>query len=272
MTTDYRQPRNISKSFAAILQELESFQPDVVNSKIMGEAISEVGSDLTVRDATDRLVRAGWLLPLRTRDAWEFVGAEYGGRDWSTDPWMELRALLKNDPQAPVAVSFYSAVWISAHAMHPPVYSTFAYRPGWRPPKSLSGMPHTSYDWKLPCKTRDKLPTWQEATIVVAVAARPMRCGGWDESDTWLAETFEAASIEDIMFEAEGRPTAALARLGYLAEWSGQYPLANEVQALLPHKLPVTYLGQRKHRGTWRKKWGVYDSLLPINSILPYRK
>lgn len=67
----------------------------------------------------------------------------------------------------------------------------------------------------------------------------------------------------DVLTEAEGRNVSTLARLGYLAEWSGRDDVADEIEAILPGQLPVTSLGPRDRRDRWRRRWGVYDSLLP---------
>ena len=67
----------------------------------------------------------------------------------------------------------------------------------------------------------------------------------------------------DVLAEADGRKVSTLARLGYLAEWSGRDDVGDEIEALLPDRLPVTFLGPRDRRARWSRRWRVYDALLP---------
>jgi hypothetical protein len=103
---------------------------------------------------------------------------------------------------------------------------------------------------------------WTEATILVATAERPAAQGNWGNADDWLADTFRAATSENLLKEAGGRRISTLARLGYLAEWAGHNDIAEEIEALLPFRLPVTFLGPRDRRAQWSRRWRVYDSLL----------
>lgn len=248
---------------AGLLQELELRQPKVVTGTLLTEVIAAAGSHLTNRAAVDRLVREGWLFPLRTRDAWEFVPASRAGRYPSGDPWIELRAVLARKPDAPVAVAFGSAVWELGFSSHQPTRRTFAHRHGWRPPRSLGDARSVSYQWRLPAVAKDGLPVWQPATIVVAAANRPECQDNWGNADDWLPEALRATTVADVVAEVGGRGTATLTRLGYLAERSGRHDIVEALSPLLPEHLPVTFLGPREPRGRWIKRWKLYDSLLP---------
>lgn len=255
--------RRITSSIAGLLQELELRQPKVVTGPLLADVIEAAGSHLANRTAAERLVREGWLLPLRTRDAWEFVPASRAGRYASGDPWIELRALLAHKPDAPVAVAFGSAVWELGFSRHQPTRQVLAHRMGWRPPRSLGDATSTSYDWRLPVQRKDGLPVWQPATIAVAVADRPGSHDNWGNADDWLPETLRATTPSEIITEVSSRGAATVARLGYLAEWSGRHDIVEVVRPLLPERLPVSYLGPREPRGRWIKHWRLYDSLLP---------
>jgi hypothetical protein len=78
-----------------------------------------------------------------------------------------------------------------------------------------------------------------------------------------LPETFRGVTPPDVLAEADGRKISTLARLGYLAEWSGRDDIADEIEALLPGRLPVITLGPRDRRDRWSRRWHVYDALLP---------
>jgi len=255
--------RKATASIAPLLEELELRQPKVVTGDLLAEVIAMAGSHLDTGAAAERLVREGWLSPLRTRDAWEFVPAARAGRFPSGDPWIELRALLALQSGAPVAVAFASAVWEMGYSSHRPTRPTLAHRPGWRPPRALVDARSVSYDWYLPTWEKDGLPVWQPATTIVAAASRPNAQDDWANADEWLPETMRATTPTDVLTEARNRATATLVRLGYLAEWSGRHDVVEALNPLLPEHLPVTFLGPRDHRGLWVKRWKLYDSLLP---------
>ncbi len=255
--------RRASSGLAPLLQELELRRPKVVTKRLLEDVIRASGWNKSVRDATDRLVREGWLLPLRCRGAWEFVPASRAGAIPSGDPLIELRALLAREPDSPVAVAFASAVWELGYSTHQPDRETFAHSPAWRPPTSLDRMRSVSYEWVLPTWDKEGLPVWQPATTIVAAATRPSSQDDWSNADTWLPETMRATTPEEILAEAEGRGTAAITRLSYFAEWSGRHDVVERLRPTLPKELPVTYLGPRKPRGRWVNRWRLYDSLLP---------
>ena len=248
---------------AGLLQELELRQPKIVTGELLTSVISESGSRLTNEAAVERLVREGWLSPLRTRNAWEFIPASRAGSYPSGDLWIELRALLARKPDAPVAVAFASAVWELGFSSHQPARPTFAHRPGWRPPRALGDARSVSYEWRLPVGRKEGLPVWPPATVVVGAANRPDCQDDWGNADDWLDETLRATTPTDVLAEARGRGTATLARLGYFAEWSGRHDIVEALMPLVPEHLPVTFLGPREPRGRWVKRWRLYDSLLP---------
>jgi hypothetical protein len=252
----------VPASLAPVVEELELRQPAVVTRSLLMEILARRQVSLPPAAAAERLVRLGWLLPLRTRGAWEFAPAARAGRYRAGDPWIELRALLAHDPDAPVAVAFESAIWELGHSSHQPDRPVLAHRRGWRPPPSL-GVRAATFDWRVPTKTVRGLPVWTEATILVAAAERAAAQGNWGNAEDWLPNTFRAARAEDLLGEAEGRRVSTLARLGYLAEWAGRNDIAEEIEALLPSRLPVTFLGPRDRGAQWSKRWRVYNSLLP---------
>jgi hypothetical protein len=234
----------------------------VVTRALLAEIAAEVGTKHPVNTIAERLVRAGWLLPLRTRDAWEFAPASRAGRYSSGDPWIELRALLQHHPDAPVAIAFESAIWEFGYTTHQPTTPVLAHRRGWRRPRSLSART-VSFDWRLPADKSNGLPLWQPATVVVAAAHRPSAQHDWSNADDWLPETLRATTPSDVLTEAKQRGDATLARVGYFAEWSGRHDIASAIDALLPKQREVTFLGPRSPRGRWINRWRLYDALLP---------
>lgn len=245
-----------------MVQELELLQPAVVTRSFLRQIASRAGTSLTEDVLADRLVRHGWLLPLRKRGAWEFAPAARAGRYPSGDPWIEVRAMLAQEPDAPVAVAFESAVWERGHSTHQPTRPVLAHRGGWRAPEVL-GTRLVTFEWRLPTGTIRGLPVWHETTVLVAAAERPAAQGNWANADDWLPEAFGVVTSDDVLAEAGGRTVSTLARLGYLAEWSGRDDVADEIEALLPDRLPVTSLGPRDRRDRWSRRWHVYDAVLP---------
>ncbi len=262
MIPDQLQTRSLPDSLSQVVQELELRQPPVVTRALLRQIASEAGTGLTEDTVAERLVRLGWLLPLRKRGAWEFAPAARAGRYSSGDPWLELRALLEQEADAPVAVAFESAVWEQGHSTHQPAQPVLAHRRGWRAPEAL-GVRLVTFEWRLPTGRIRGLPVWHEATVLVAAAERPAAQGNWANADDWLPETFRAVTPDDVLAEAASRKVSTLARLGYLAEWSGRGDVADEIEALLPGRLPVTSLGPRDRRDRWSSRWHVYDALLP---------
>jgi hypothetical protein len=262
VTNDRMKTRTLPRSVARVVEELELRQPTVVTRAQLTEFAANAGVSLAEDALAERLVRLGWLLPLRRRDTWEFAPGARAGRYPSGDPWIEIRALLEHQPDAPVAVAFESAVWEQGHSTHQPARPVLAHRQGWRPPETL-GTRMVKFDWRLPTNAVRGLPVWREATEVVAAAERPAAQGNWANAEEWLPETFRAVTPDDVVAEAAERQASTLARLGYLAEWSAREDVAQRVEALLPGRLPVSFLGSRDRRNRWSRRWHVYDALLP---------
>jgi len=254
--------RPIATSLADVVSGLELRQSKVVTREILYAVAQEAGSKLPPGVLAERLVRAGWLLPLRLRDAWEFAPGAHAGRYGWNDPWIELRALLLHQPNAPVAVAFESAIWELGHTTHQPTKPVLAHRPGWHAPRVL-GVRSISYDWRLPTVAIRGLPVWQPPTALVAAADRPAAQGDWGNADDWLPETFRSTTPDEVLKEATSRGNATMARLGYMAEWSEQYDIADLIDDLLPKDRNVVFLGPRKPKGLWVKRWRLYDAVLP---------
>lgn len=262
LQTPSTRTRPVPSRLAPILQELELRQPTVVTRAFLAEIAAAAGLDLDPASVAERLVRLGWLLPLRKRDAWEFAPAARAGRYRSGDPWIELRAVLQHEPSAPVAIAFESAVWEWGHSPHQPTVPVIAHRRGWRPPRALNARAVT-LEWVLPVEVIRGLPVLSRATTLVAAACRPAAQGNWTNADEWLPEIFRATTPKDVLTEAAGRPPSTLARLGYLAEWSGRDDIAELIAALLPPQPAVSFLGDRTLSKRWSSRWRVYDALLP---------
>lgn len=67
------QTRPVPARPAPVLEELELRQPVVVTRSLLTEILAQTQVSLPPEATAERLVRLGWLLPLRTRGAWEFA-------------------------------------------------------------------------------------------------------------------------------------------------------------------------------------------------------
>lgn len=105
--------RSVPSSLAPIIEELELRQPKLVTKAYIEALMEERGMNLRPEDVTHRLQMQGWLLSLKTKNAWEFAPASRAGKIGSGDPFIELRATLHHRPDLPVAVAYESAAWIA---------------------------------------------------------------------------------------------------------------------------------------------------------------
>lgn len=91
--------RTISRSVAAVVEQLELDGGLLVTAERLGDVLREVGGRPgDARRVAYELERAGWLGRLRTRHAWEFIPGSRGGVYGSGDRFIEFRAQLAVNP------------------------------------------------------------------------------------------------------------------------------------------------------------------------------
>lgn len=245
-----------------MVEQLEIERPQVVTAEDLTRLVG-LNSRLPPFVAADRLVRLGWLLPLRTRHAWEFAPAARGGALSGGDPHIELRAALALRPEMPVALAFDTALVLWGFATHAPDRHVLA-TPGvpFSLPTSLSEYQAVRLRWRLFPHLHNGLPVWRPATILAGLAVRPTACGDWGNWDEWLAPLAKATAVEDVLVELEQRPVAAWARAGHLADLAGVDDLSTAIRQHRP-AVPAgpVYLGDRDRKGWWDQAWRVRDSV-----------
>ena len=72
--------RSVPSSLAPIIEELELRQPKLVTKAYLENLIAERNLELRPKDVSHRLQKQGWLLSLKTKDAWEFAPASRAGK------------------------------------------------------------------------------------------------------------------------------------------------------------------------------------------------
>jgi hypothetical protein len=224
--------------------------------------MDRAGVNLSVDVVAERLQRHGWLLPLRTRGAWEFAPGSRAGAFGSGDPFIEIRATLARRPDFPAAVAYESAVWLHNLSDRSPDRHVLSI------PESES-VPHALRDFRVTriqpaldlVRIRD-LPVWRLESIVVLIGARPTSFGDWPNLDAWFVNASRRGDPEAIASELAHRSRAAWMRTGYLLEWAGNHDLADRIRDAAPAGSGPFYLGDRDRPGRYSSKWLVVDSLL----------
>ena len=232
--------RSVPSSLAPIIEELELRQPKLVTKAYLETLIAERSLELRPEDVSHRLQQQGWLLSLKTKDAWEFAPASRAGRIGSGDPFIELRATLHHRPDFPVAVAYESAAWLHGFTRRPAEKDVLSIPIHINPPQALQGF-----------------------SLLVLMAERPMSCRAWPTVMEWLEAATSKIHYELVLEELSGRGIATWARTGYILEAGGRDDLGEKIhqQIDLSRKGPF-YLGPRRVPGRMDRRWDVRDSVL----------
>ncbi|TET29376.1 MAG: hypothetical protein E3J69_13445 [Anaerolineales bacterium] len=260
--------RSVPSSLAPIIEELELRQPKLVTKAYLEDLINDRGLDLRPDDVAHRLQMQGWLLSLKTKDAWEFAPASRAGRIGSGDPFIELRATIHHRPALPVAVAYESAAWLHGFARRPPEKEVISIPANIDPPPALKGFRITHIQGQIDLAQIDQLPIWSVETLIVLMGERPMSYRAWPTVMEWLGEAASRVEHDLILKELSGRGLATWARTGYILEVGGREDLGEKIhQQMEPLKKGPFYLGPRNSPGKVYKRWDVRDSILLHRTI-----
>ncbi|MCZ7629646.1 MAG: type IV toxin-antitoxin system AbiEi family antitoxin [Microthrixaceae bacterium] len=261
MSVDEARP--IPARLAPIIQALELDQPRVVTASGLGEL---AGTNGVTKDGTQLaydLRRLGWLLPLRTRGAWEFVPAARAGRLGAGDRHIELRATLAVDPDFPGALAMESAAVALGLAGRVPAHEVLSLPPGRRRPKALDGWRLVTLAVGPDALTRiDGLPTWRVETLLAGMACRPDAFEDWPNVAEWLPRAVATADPDRVDRCLSGAPRAAWLRAGYLLATGHNQNAGEKLKAGTPPGHGPVYLGPRHLDGRFDKRFEVIDSVL----------
>ncbi len=254
--------RSAPASVAGVLSELELEQPQVVTREQLSEFAGRAGVPLPVSTVAERLVRHGWLLPLRTRGTWEFAPGSRAGPIGSGDPFVEVRATLARRPGFSVTVGYDSAAWLQRLTSRSPAKHVLSIPPAASVPHALRGFRVTRVQASLEPDEVRGLPVWRVESLVALIGVRPSAFRDWPNIDEWLNIAVSRVDQGLLVAELEGRPRSAWMRTGYLVETGGHTPLADHIRDMAPPGSGPFYLGPRDAVSRYNKKWDVYDSLL----------
>lgn len=247
---------------APVLSELELENPQIVTSKSLAELADRAGVTLRVDVVAERLQRHGWLLPLRTRGAWEFAPGSRAGAFSSGDPFIELRATLKRRPDFPARVAYESAAWLHNLSERSPDRQVLSIPRPESVPHALRHFRVTRVQPALEAVDIRDLPVWRVESLIVLVGTRPAGFGDWPNLDAWWPGAVGQADSDAIMAELADRPASGWMRTGYLVERAGNQTLADRIHDTAPQGSGPFYLGPRDRPGRYNRKWRVKDSLL----------
>lgn len=258
--------RSIPAAYAGLLTQLELDRPTIVTTELLDRALDEVspGGHPPSSEVARRLRELGWLLPLRSRNAWEFAPADRAGAYSGGDPFVELRAALAVHPDTRIGVGLESAAFLRSLASRQPVREVLIFDENARPFRALDDYRRVSLT--LPDSAygnltglRVQVPT----AILATIAIRP----GWFRDWPGLAEWLAAASggtDESLMIELlQGRPASAWARAEYLLASGGNAAAAEQLGRHRPAGSGPHYLGPRREgRGVHDRNTDVIDTVI----------
>lgn len=252
--------RTVTHALAPLLQALELEQPRVVTRDDLERFAHEAGVAWPVASVVQRLREQRWLLGLRTRGVWEFAPAARAGAFGSGDPFVELRATLRRDPEAAYAVAADSAASLLGYSSRRPPRDVVAAAPGVTIPPALRGYRIVRWRPAAAATPRDDLRVWPAATLVAFMAARPALFGDWPNVGEWLGAAAGDVTLGDLEAELAGRPRSAWARAGYLLHRGGRRADALDLLARAPPGHGPYYLGDRRSTGRHDPLFDVVDS------------
>lgn len=256
-------PRTLSRTLAAVVEDLELDQPRVVTMATIAGIAARHGLGTAPRVIADRLRRRGWLLATGTRGVWEFAPGAHAGPYGHGDPALPLRAALAAQPDLPAALALSTAAWALGFADRAPSRLDVALPDLAAAPASLARDTHlTSFTSHLGYVQARTLPVHRPETIVAQLAAHPSAVRSWDAVLEWLPELAATVQAQLLTRELVGRPGAVRVRAGYLLQ--GLRPdLADPLRADVagPVRFGPRDTEARRHSSTWR----VIDALLPVD-------
>ncbi|MEX0620685.1 MAG: type IV toxin-antitoxin system AbiEi family antitoxin [Acidimicrobiia bacterium] len=259
--------RSAPSSVANVLSELELEQPQVVTKRRLAELARRAGVTLPVSAVAERLQRHGWLLPLRTRETWEFAPGSRAGPIGSGDPFIEVRATLARRPEFAVAVAYESSAWIHRLTSRIPAKHVLSIPQSESVPHALRDFRATRVQANLEPEQLQSLPVWRVESLVVLIGARPAAFRDWPNIDQWLDTAVGRVDPTLLLTELEGRPRSAWMRAGYLIETGGDTSLADRIRDDAPPGSGPFYLGPRDAPGRYNRKWQVHDSVLRYRHV-----
>src|SRR5579872_849366 len=190
--------RGIPPRLAPVVQQLELYQRSVLTIADLRVWLAELAIATPAEDIARDLQRHGWLLPLRTRGAWEFAPAVRAGAFSGGDRLIELRATLRRRPELPLVLAYDSAAFLHGFGARIPNRHVLAVQGRRKIPSALSDFRVVRTVNVLNPVTIDGLPVWSVATLLVKIATAPHFFRDWPNAMEWLPEAFARVDIADL--------------------------------------------------------------------------
>jgi AbiEi antitoxin C-terminal domain len=261
--------RVIPRSVADVVEQLELDGDLVVTSDRLATVMHHVGLDgdeAATRRLAYELQRDGWLGPLRTRHAWEFLPAARGGAYGSGDRFIEFRAQRAVDPDWRGVLAMETAASLLGLAQRLPEQEVVALPAGQAFPKALAG------GWRyvhieLPeagLTTVNGLPSWNLEGLIVGIAVRPSAYKDVAGLGQWLPDAVARVDVDTVIGLLKTKPRATAQRAAYLLGSAGNNDARTAIIAAYPATEAV-WLGPRVAGA------GVFDVETKVNDALLHR-
>ncbi len=255
--------RAIQRSKAVAVEQLELEGALVVTITDLAEILRREHITESARNVAYHLQREGWLGPLRTRHAWEFLPGARAGAIGSGDRFIEFRAKLAVDPTWSGVLAMESAATLHLLAQRIPESEVVALPEGVLFPKAFVG------DWRYvhldlgPAATEsiNGLPTWTTEALLAGIAARPASYQDIPGLVQWLPEAVTRVSVEKLIDLLTPMNSASRQRLAYLLSAGGSTAKCEAILEKFPPVQP-TWIGPRIKGGRFDPVSMVNDTLL----------
>ena len=258
--------RSIPTSVAKIVQQLELDGDLLVTVDRLAEVIADVGlshQHADVRALAYDLQRSGWLGPLRTRGAWEFLPGARGGAYGSGDRFIEFRAQQTVDPDWGGVLAMESAASVLGLAQRLPEKEVVALPAHARLPKALT------HDWRsvhVAVPTRgvtsiDGMKSWNLEGLILGIAARPSAYEDVAGLGQWLPDAIRRVDVDALIAMLETANPATRQRTAYIVGAAG----GDDARTAMVTNYPATetvWLGPRMAGAS------VFDAETNVNDTL----
>jgi hypothetical protein len=251
---------------SSIVQQLELDGDIIVTLSRLTEVMAEVGrsgSREEARSLAYELQRAGWLGPLRTRGAWEFLPGARGGAYGSGDRFIEFRAQDAVNPGWHGVLAMESAASLLGLAQRIPKKEVVALPPECHLPKALS------HDWRFlrlvvppqGLATISGMRSWNLEGLIFGIAVRPSSYEDVAGLAQWLPEGADHVDVDTLIALLRSAKPTARQRAAYILGIAGATSARSAIIAEYPPE-ETAWLGKRV-AGT-----SVFDAETNVNDAL----